>query len=146
MGISFTPGPPNRGHLDGGGRGGWVPWRPTNQQRATNYYMIILLCTFWSFFFYPPNCTYTSSPLDGMAKNYLLSTWIHKIMQFIMSGSILFLPPFTRGEKKPFGLSWNRNPSPLASQANALTTRPWLLGLKFTIDIDADIYLALAKK
>ena len=27
------------------------------------------------------------------------STWMHKIMQFIMSGSILFLPPYTRGEK-----------------------------------------------
>ena len=29
-------------------------------------------------------------------------------MPFIMSGSILFIPPYTRGEKKPFGLSWNR--------------------------------------
>ena len=52
-------------------------------------------------FFTPIPCTYTSSPLDGMAKNYFyFSTWIRKIMQFIMSGSILFLPPYTRGEKK----------------------------------------------
>ena len=55
------------------------------------------------FFFTPIPCTYTSSPLDGMARNYIiifLSTWIRKITQFIVSGSILFLPPYTRGEKK----------------------------------------------
>ena len=35
------------------------------------------------FFFTPIPYTYTSSPLDGMAKNYFLfSTWIRKIMQF----------------------------------------------------------------
>ena len=49
-------------------------------------------------------------------------------MQFIMSGSILFLPPYTRGEKKPFWSELESNPGPLASQATALATRPWLLG------------------
>ena len=62
----------------------------------------------------------------------LFSTWIHKTIHFIMSGYILFLPPFTRGKKNPFGLSWNRNPGPLASQATTITTIPWLLGLLMT--------------
>ena len=48
-------------------------------------------------------------------------------MQLIMSGSILFLPPYTRGEKT-FWSELELNPGPLASQATALTTRPWLLG------------------
>ena len=50
-------------------------------------------------------------------------------MQFIMSGSILFLPPYTRGEKTIWS-ELESNPGPLASQATALTTRPWLLGQK----------------
>ena len=54
-------------------------------------------------FFTPIPCTYTSSPLDGMARNYIIiivSTWIRKITQFIVSESILFLPPYTQGENK----------------------------------------------
>ena len=46
-----------------------------------------------------------------------------------MSGSILFLPPYTRGEENIWS-ELESNPGPLASrpQATALTTRPWLLG------------------
>ena len=49
-------------------------------------------------FISPVPCTYTSSPLDGM--DLFLSAWICKITQFFVSGSILFLPLYTRGEKK----------------------------------------------
>ena len=43
--------------------------------------------------FTPIRCTYTSLPPGGMARNYyFVSTWIHKSMQFVMSGSISFLP------------------------------------------------------
>ena len=42
--------------------------------------------------------------------------WIH-----------LFPTSYARGEK-PFGLKLESNPGHLASQATALTTRPWLLG------------------
>ena len=45
-----------------------------------------------------------------------------------MSGSILFIPPYTRGEKKNIWSEKELNPGPLASQVTALTTRPWLLG------------------
>ena len=44
-----------------------------------------------------------------------------------MSGSIYILPPMPGGEK-PFGLELELNPSPLASQATAQTTRPCRLG------------------
>ena len=48
-------------------------------------------------------CTYACSPLDGMARNYYLLTWIRKSTQFVVSGSILFLPPYAPGEQeKPF--------------------------------------------
>ena len=57
----------------------------------------------------------------------ILSTWISKSTQFVVSGSILFLPPYTRGEKKNIWSELESNPGPLASQATALTTRPWLL-------------------
>ena len=63
---------------------------------------------------------------DGMAKNFF-STWIRNIMQFFMSGSILFLPPYTL-ENKIIRSELESNPGPLASKATALTTRPWLLG------------------
>ena len=56
-------------------------------------------------------------------------------MQFNMSGSILFLPPYTRGEKKPFWFELESNPGPLASQVTTLTTRPWLLGQPIKIII-----------
>ena len=45
-----------------------------------------------------------------------------------MSGSILFLPSYTRGKKKNIWSELESNPGPFASQATALTTRPWLLG------------------
>ena len=49
-------------------------------------------------------------------------------MQFVMSGSILYLPPYTRGEKKNIWPELEENPGPLVShtQATAVTTRPWL--------------------
>ena len=69
----------------------------------------------------------------------IISTWIRKIMQLIMSGSILFLPPYTQGEKT-FWSELESNPGPLASQATALTTRPWLLGLNHVkLSLLADI-------
>ena len=49
-------------------------------------------------------------------------------MQSIMSGSILFLPPYTRGEEKNIWSEPESNPGPLASQATTITTRPCLLG------------------
>ena len=49
-------------------------------------------------FFSPIHCTYTSLPQDGMARNYFSSRWIRKSTKFILSGSILFLPPYTGGE------------------------------------------------
>ena len=70
-------------------------------------------------FFAPIGCTYTSSPLDGMARNYyFLSSWICKSTHFVGSGSILFLPPYTRGEKKNIRPELESNPGPLASQAD----------------------------
>ena len=57
-----------------------------------------------------------------------LSTWIPKSMQFAVSGSILFLPPYPLGEKKNIWFELELNPGPLASQATALATRPWHLG------------------
>ena len=83
-----------------------------------------------SYFFTLIPCTYASLPLDGTARSYyyFLSTWIRKSTQFVMSRSILFLPPYTRGEKKHIWYELESNPGPLASQATVLTTRPWLLG------------------
>ena len=43
-----------------------------------------------------------------------------------MSGSILFLPPYTQGLKKNIWSELESNPGPLASQATALTTRSCL--------------------
>ena len=59
-----------------------------------------------------------------------LSTWIRKSTQFVMSGSKLFLPQYTRGKKKNIWSELESNPGPLAShsQTTALTTGPWLLG------------------
>ena len=76
-------------------------------------------------------CTYTSSPLDGMAKYYYYyyyfymdtqnhanyHVWIH----FIPSS----LSP--RREKNVWS-ELESNPGPLASQVTALITRPLLLG------------------
>ena len=49
-------------------------------------------------------------------------------MQFVVSGSILFLPPYTQGEKKNICSELESNPDPLASKATAITSKPWLLG------------------
>ena len=59
-------------------------------------------------FFSPKPCTYTSWLLNSMAWNYIyyfLIACICKIMQFIVSGSILFLPPDAR-EAKVNHLVW----------------------------------------
>ena len=77
-------------------------------------------------FFTSIACTCTSLQQIGMARNFL-STWICKIKQF------LFLDPFysyllTPEERKTIWSELESNPGPFASQATALTTRPWLLG------------------
>ena len=59
---------------------------------------------------------------DGMARNYFLSTWICKSPQFVVFWSILFLPPYTRGEKKNLWSQLESNQGPVASQATTLTT------------------------
>ena len=56
------------------------------------------------------------------------STWICKIMQFIMSGSIFIPTTLYPRREKTFWSELESNPGPLASQATTLTTRPWLLG------------------
>ena len=64
----------------------------------------------------------------------ILSTWLRKITQFIEFGSILLLLPYTQREKN----IWNElesNPSPLASRATALTSRPWLLEINQTYNL-----------
>ena len=43
-------------------------------------------------------------------------------MQFIMSGSILFLLPYTQREEKNIWYELESNPGPLASQATAWLT------------------------
>ena len=80
----------------------------------------------FSSFFTP--ISYTSSLPDGTTRNFFLSTWIRKSTQFVVSGYILFLPPFTQGEKKDIWTVMESNLGLLVSQATALTTRPWLLG------------------
>ena len=87
--------------------------------------------TFYEILYLPYLCTCTSLQLDDMARIFF-STLTHKCTQFVMSGSILFLPPYTRGEKKNIWPELELNPGPLASQATALTTRPLLLGLLIT--------------
>ena len=67
-----------------------------------------------------------------------LSLWICEITQFVMCVSILFLPPYTRGEKKNIWYELESNPGPLASQATTLTTRLRLHGLiKITSNFSA---------
>ena len=50
-------------------------------------------------------------------------------MQFVVPGSILFLPPYTRGDKKNIWSELEMNPGSCASKATALSPRPWLLRL-----------------
>ena len=60
-------------------------------------------------FFTPIPCSYTSSQLDGMARNYIFNLpGYARITQFIVSGSIHSYLLCPRKEEKPFGLSWNR--------------------------------------
>ena len=76
----------------------------------------------------PIPCSYTCSPLDGIARIFLFfymdiqdyaiyHVWIH-----------LFPISYARGGK-PVGLELETNPGPLASRATTLTTRPCCLGL-----------------
>ena len=78
-------------------------------------------------FFTPIPCTYTSLPLDGMARNFFfyMDTQDHAIYHVW----IHFIPTslYPRREKTIWS-ELESNPGPLASQATALTTRPWLLG------------------
>ena len=75
-------------------------------------------------FFTPIPCTYISSPLDGMAKNYFIfyrDTQDHAIYHVW----IHFIPTtlYPRREKT-IRSELELNPGPLASQATTLTTRP----------------------
>ena len=59
------------------------------------------------FFFAPIPCTYTSSLLDGMAKNdfiFYMDAQDHAIYHVWIHFSYLLIP---EESKKPFGLSWN---------------------------------------
>ena len=62
----------------------------------------------------------------------IITYFIYLDTQFIVSGSIKFLPPVPE-EIKNIWSELESNPGPIASQANALTTRPLLLGLNPTI-------------
>ena len=78
------------------------------------------------FFLTPIPRSYTSLPVDGVARNisFFLSTWIRKIMQFIMFGSIYFSYLLCPRREKTIWSELESNPGPLASQATTLTTRP----------------------
>ena len=83
---------------------------------------------FQASFFTPIPCTYSSLPLDGMARNYYF--YLHG---YARSRNLSCLDPFSSNllipkEKKNIWSELESNPGPLASQATALTTRPWLLG------------------
>ena len=54
----------------------------------------------------------------------------------MMTGSILFLPPYTWVEKKNIWSEVESNPGPLALQATTLTTRPRLLGPQVLTNIN----------
>ena len=82
---------------------------PHSINRIVKYFERFLSLCELRIFFTPIPSTYTSLLLDGWARNYyFLSTRICKSTQFVVPGSILFLPPYTQGEKKKFGLSWNQ--------------------------------------
>ena len=82
-------------------------------------------------FFTPIPCAYTSSPQDGMAKNffYYMDTQDYAIYHIW----IHFIPTsLYPGREKALWSELESNPDPLASQVSALTTRPWLLGRQET--------------
>ena len=87
-----------------------------------------------SFFFTPIPRTFTSSPLDGMAKNqfFYMDTQDHAIYHVW----IHFIPTslYPRREKTIWS-ELQSNPGPLDSQATALTTRPWLLGQQISVNV-----------
>ena len=73
-------------------------------------------------------CTYKSSPLDGMANNYFIF-----LLGYARSFNLSCQHPFyfyllIPEERKNIWSELESNPGALASQATALTTRPWLLG------------------
>ena len=81
------------------------------------------------YFFTPIPCTYTSLPLDGMAKNYYCFFYMDTQDHVIYHAWIHFIPTslYPRRERTIW-YELGSNPGPHASQATALTTKPWLLG------------------
>ena len=82
-------------------------------------------------FLLPYLACYTTSPLDGMARNYYYYFYLHG---YARSRNLSCLDQFNTyllipEERKNIWSELEPNPGPLASQATALTTRPWLLGL-----------------
>ena len=76
-----------------------------------------------SAFFTPLPCTYTSSPLDGMARNYhFYLCGYARARNFVMSGSIFIQPPYTR-EKKHLDNAGIKSSSP-APQTSTLSITP----------------------
>ena len=85
--------------------------------------------TFPPDFFSPIPCTYTSLPLDGMARNYYYYYYfLHGYARACDSSCLDPFNSYLRGEKKNIWTELESNPGPPASQATTLTTRPWLLG------------------
>ena len=79
--------------------------------------------------FTPIPCTCTSLRLYGVAMNYDFYFYLHG---YAGSCNLSCLDPFfscllTSEEKKNIWFELELNPGPLASQATALTTSPWLL-------------------
>ena len=82
--------------------------------------------TFWKLFFYSHTLHFHkfAARWHGQELFLFLSSWMHKIMQFFVSGSHLLIPE----EKENIWSELESNPGPFASQATTLTTRPLLLG------------------
>ena len=79
------------------------------------------------FFLLPYLALQLVSPLDGMARNFFFYMYtqehaIHHVWIHLIPTSL-----YPRREKTIWS-ELELNPGPLASQATALTTRPWLLG------------------
>ena len=78
-------------------------------------------------FFTPIPCSYTSSLLDGVARNFFLHGYARS-RNLSHLDPFIFPTSYARGEKR-LGIELESNPDPLALQATALTTRPSRLGL-----------------
>ena len=68
--------------------------------------------------FFFSHCTYTSLPLNGRARNYF---YLFYLPGYERSSNLSCLDPlnsypYTRGEKRPFGLSWNQTQDLLLHQ------------------------------